>query len=88
MKIVVLNIVDFDYLTKYQCIFDYDVLKKIKFITENENLSITTQLKLLKAKFLTLSILNCNLINIIQKYKVEAEVTHDAFYLLKNLIQH
>src|SRR5581483_4707775 len=43
------------YSSKYQCISD-DVLKEIKFLTKHGNLPITTQRKLLKAKFPTLSI--------------------------------
>ena len=60
----------------------------IQFLTEHENLPITTQRKLLKAKFLILSILDCELANAIQKYKVKADITHDASHLLKTLIQY
>ncbi|RGB31259.1 hypothetical protein C1646_764313 [Rhizophagus diaphanus] len=57
------------YSSKYHCIPD-DVLKEVQFLTEHGNLAITTQRKLLKAKFPTLSILDCDLTNAIQKYKV------------------
>ncbi|RHZ81658.1 hypothetical protein Glove_117g335 [Diversispora epigaea] len=57
--------------------------------SENEkNLPIYIQRKLLKAKFLTLSILDYNLTNAIQKYKIKANITNDASHLLKTLIQH
>ncbi|RHZ67242.1 hypothetical protein Glove_302g18 [Diversispora epigaea] len=39
-------------------------------------------------KFPTLSILNCDLTNAIQKYKTKMDITHDASHLLKTLIQH
>ncbi|CAB4431106.1 unnamed protein product [Rhizophagus irregularis] len=57
-----------NYSSKYRCIPD-DVLKEVQFLTEHGNLPITTQRKLLKAKFLTISILDCDLSNAIQKYK-------------------
>ncbi|CAB4493127.1 unnamed protein product [Rhizophagus irregularis] len=66
-----------NYSSKYRCIPD-DVLKEVQFLTEHRNLPITTQQKLLKAKFLTISILDCDLSNVI----------HDAFRLLKILIEH
>ncbi|CAB4408509.1 unnamed protein product [Rhizophagus irregularis] len=69
---------------------DVDVVMKtyVQFLTEHENLPITTQRKLLKAKFLTISILDVDLTNAIQKYKVKPDVEHDASYLLKILIEH
>ena len=76
-----------NYLSKY-CHIPENVLKEVQFLTENRNLSITTQKKLLKAKFLTISILDCDLANAIQKYKVKSDVEHDASHLLKTLIEH
>uniref|UniRef100_U9UY87 FAR1 domain-containing protein n=1 Tax=Rhizophagus irregularis (strain DAOM 181602 / DAOM 197198 / MUCL 43194) TaxID=747089 RepID=U9UY87_RHIID len=75
-----------NYSSKYRCIPD-DVLKEVQFLTEHGNLPITTQQKLLKAKFLTISILDCDLSNAIQKYKVRPDVIHDASRLLKILIE-
>ena len=74
------------YSTKYQCIPD-DTFKEVQFLTEHGNLQITIQQKLLKAKFLTLSILDCDLANAIQNFKVKSDVTDDASHLLKILIQ-
>ena len=74
------------YSSKYRCISD-DVLKEVQFLTQHGNLPITTQRKLLKAKFPTISILDCDLANAIQKYKVKSDVTHDASHLLKTLMQ-
>jgi hypothetical protein len=76
-----------NYSSKYRCIPD-DVLKEVQFLTEHGNLPITTQRKLLKAKFPTISILDCDLSNAIQKYKVRPDVIHDASRLLKILIEH
>ncbi|RHZ58026.1 hypothetical protein Glove_379g14 [Diversispora epigaea] len=76
-----------EFLSKYRCIPD-DVLKEIQFLTKYGNLSINIQRKLLKAKFPALSILDCDLANAIQKYKVKADVTHDVSQLLKILIQY
>jgi hypothetical protein len=76
-----------NYSSKYRCIPD-DVLKEVQFLTEHGNLPITTQRKLLKAKFLTISIFDCDLSNAIQKYKVRPDVIHDASRLLKILIEH
>jgi hypothetical protein len=77
-----------NYSTKYRCIPD-DVLKEIQFFTENGNLPITIQRKLLKAKFPTLSILDCDLANAMQKFKVKSnDIMDDASHLLKMLIQH
>jgi len=53
-----------EYSTKYRCIPE-DVLKEIQFFTENGNLPISIQRKLLKARFLTSSILDCDLTNAI-----------------------
>ncbi|PKC14835.1 hypothetical protein RhiirA5_408956 [Rhizophagus irregularis] len=75
------------YSLKYHCIPD-DVLKEVQFLTEHENLAITTQRKLLKAKFPTLSILDYDLANAIQKYKVKPDIIHDASHLLKTLIEY
>jgi hypothetical protein len=75
------------YSSKYRCIPD-DVLKEVQFLTKHGNLPITTQRKLLKARFLTLSILDCDLANAIQKYKVKSDVANDASHLLKILIEH
>ncbi|CAB5392574.1 unnamed protein product [Rhizophagus irregularis] len=75
------------YSLKYRCIPD-EALEEIRFLTEHENLPITTQQKLLKARFLTLSILDRDLTNIIQKYKVKPNVENDAACLLKLLIEH
>ncbi|CAG8668959.1 2853_t:CDS:2, partial [Ambispora gerdemannii] len=44
--------------------------------------------KLLKAKFPTQSILDCDLINAIQKFKVKTDVAQDASRLLQTLIRH
>jgi len=74
------------YSPKYRCIPD-NVLQEVQFLTENGNLSITTQRKLLKARFPTLSILDCDLANAIQKYKIKPDVEHDASRLLKTLIE-
>ncbi|CAB4436498.1 unnamed protein product [Rhizophagus irregularis] len=76
-----------NYSSKYRCIPN-DVLKEVQFLTEHGNLPITTQRKLLKAKFLTIFILDCDLSNAIQKYKVRPDVIHDASRLLKILIEH
>ncbi|CAB4483817.1 unnamed protein product [Rhizophagus irregularis] len=76
-----------NYSSKYRCIPD-DVLKEVQFLTEYGNLPITTQRKLLKAKFLTISILDCDFSNAIQKYKVRPDVIYDASRLLKILIEH
>ena len=54
-------------------------LKEVQFLTENRSLPITIQQKLLKAKFLILSILNYNLTNTIQKFKVKSDITDDNF---------
>jgi hypothetical protein len=75
------------YSSIYRCIPD-DILKEIQFLTEHRNLSITTQRRLLKARFLTLLILDCDLANAIQKYKVKSDIVHDASRLLKTLIEH
>lgn len=75
------------YSSKYRCIPD-DVLKEVQFLTKHGNLTITTQRKLLKAKFPTLPILDCDLANAIQKYKVKSDVAHDASHLLKTLIEY
>ena len=42
----------------------------------------------MKAKFLTISILNCDLTNTMQKFKVKSDVVNDASHLLKILIEH
>src|SRR5207245_9858852 len=76
-----------EYSTKYQCI-PKDILKEIHFFTENGNLPISIQRKLLKARFPTSSILNCALTNAIQKFKVKPDEVHDASNLLKTLIQN
>ena len=76
-----------EFSSKYRCIPD-DVLKEVQFFTENGNLSITTQRKLLRAKFPAISLLDCDLTNAIQRFKINADVTHDASRLLKTLIQH
>jgi len=75
------------YSLKYRCIPD-DVLEEVQFFTEHGNLPIAVQRRLLKAKFPTLSILDRDLANAIQKYKVKSDVEHDASHLLKVLIQH
>ncbi|RHZ43935.1 hypothetical protein Glove_801g8 [Diversispora epigaea] len=76
-----------EYSPKYRCIPD-EILEEIQFLIKHENLPINTQRKLLRAKFSTLSILDCDLTNAIQKYKVKTDVTHNASYLLKMLIQY
>src|SRR2546425_5434964 len=76
-----------EYSTKYRCIPE-DVLKEIQFFTENGNLPISIQRKLLKARFPTSSILDCDLTNAIQKFKVKPDEVHDASNLLKTLIQN
>jgi len=75
------------YLLKYRYIPN-DTLEEIQFLTEYGSLPITIQRKLLKARFPTLSILDCDLANAIQKFKVKSDVTHDASHLLQTLIQH
>ncbi len=75
-----------EYSSKYRCIPD-DVLEEVQFLTKHGNLPITIQRRLLKAKFPTLSVLDCDLANAIQKYKVKSEIMHDASNLLKELIQ-
>jgi len=75
------------YSSKYRCIPN-EVLKEIQFLTEHGNLPITTQRKLLKAKFSTISILDCDLTNAMQKFKVKSDVANDASRLLKILIEH
>ena len=77
-----------EYSLKYRNAFDDDVLKEIQFLIKYENLSITIQRRLLKAKFPVLSILDCDLTNAIQKYKIKADVTQDMSCLLRTLIQH
>ena len=42
----------------------------------------------MKAKFLTISILDCDLSNAIQKFKVKSDVANDASCLLKTLFEH
>ena len=74
------------YLSKYRCIPD-DVHREIQFLSEYGNLSITIQRKLLKARFPTITILDCDLANAIQKYKVKSDIVHDASRLLKTLIE-
>ena len=76
-----------EYSSKYCCIPN-EVLKEIQFLTEYENLPITTQRRLLKAKFPTISILNCDLTNAMQKFKVKSDVANDTSRLLKILIEH
>ena len=63
-----------------------DILEEIRYLTEGENLSITTQRKLLKAKFPTASILNCDLMNAIQRFKVHDNEKNDASRLLTTLM--
>jgi hypothetical protein len=75
------------YSSKYRHIPD-DVLKEIQFLTKHGNLPITIQRKLLKAKFPTVSILDCDLSNAIQKFKVKSDVANDASHLLKILVEH
>src|SRR5205085_4345783 len=60
----------------------------IQFFTENGNLPSSIQRKLLKARFPTSSILDCDLTNSIQKFKVKPDEVHDASNLLKTLIQN
>lgn len=74
------------YSSKYRRISD-DVLEEIQFLTQHGNLPITTQRKLLKAKFPNLSILDRDLANAIQKFKVKVDVINDASQLLKTLLQ-
>jgi hypothetical protein len=74
------------YSSKYRCIPD-DVHREIQFLSEYGNLSITTQRKLLKARFPTITILDCDLANAIQKYKVKSDIVNDASRLLKTLIE-
>src|SRR5438270_8677079 len=62
--------------------------KEIQFFTENGNLPISIQRKLLKARFPTSSILDCDLTNAIQKFKVKPDEVHNASNLLKTLIQN
>lgn len=63
-----------------------DVLSEIQFLTENGNLSIGTQKKLLKAKFPTESILDRDLSNAIQRFKVHNDEKLDASRLLTTLL--
>ncbi|GBB96160.1 hypothetical protein RclHR1_00270006 [Rhizophagus clarus] len=65
-----------EYLSKYRYISN-DILKKIQFFTQHGNLPITTQQKLLKTKFSDQSILDRDLANAIQKFKVKKDVAHD-----------
>ena len=74
------------YSSKYRYIPD-NVLEEVQFLTKHGNLPITIQRKLLRAKFLTLSVLDCDLTNAIQRYKVKSDITHDASHLLKELFQ-
>jgi hypothetical protein len=76
-----------EYSPKYRCISD-DVLEEIQFLTKYGNLPINVQRKLLKAKFPNLSILDRDLANAIQKYKIKTDVTHDASHLLRTLIEY
>ncbi|RHZ65115.1 hypothetical protein Glove_319g96 [Diversispora epigaea] len=64
-----------------------DVLNEIQFLTEHGNLTIGTQRKLLKAKFSTEFILDCNLSNTIQKFKIHSNKNLDASHLLTILIE-
>ena len=75
------------YSTKYRSISS-EVLNEVQFLTENGNLPITIQRKLLKARFPNSSILDCDLANAIQKFKAKSDVEDDASCLLKILIQH
>ncbi len=63
-----------------------DILEEIRYLTEGGNLSITTQRKLLKAKFPTASILDCDLTNAIQRFKVHDNEKNDASRLLTTLM--
>ena len=64
-----------------------DVLKEIQFLTKNGNLTISTQRRLLKAKFPDESILDCDLANAIQKFKICTDENLDASHLLTTLIE-
>lgn len=64
-----------------------DALNEIQFLTKHGNLSIGTQKNLLKAKFPNESILERDLANAIQKFKVKADEKTDASRLLTILIQ-
>ncbi|RHZ83597.1 hypothetical protein Glove_90g2 [Diversispora epigaea] len=55
-----------------------DVLNEIQFFTEHGNLTIGTQRKLLKAKFPTEFILDRDLSNVIQKFKIHSDKNLDA----------
>ena len=63
-----------------------DILNEIQFFTEHGSLSIGTQRKLLKAKFPTASILDCDLTNAIRKFKVRHDEKQNAARLLTTLI--
>ncbi|RHZ64254.1 hypothetical protein Glove_326g242 [Diversispora epigaea] len=76
-----------EFSPKFRCIPD-NALEEIQFLTKHGNLSINIQQKLLKAKFPALSILDCDLANTIQKYKVKTDIAHDASQLLRTLIQY
>lgn len=63
-----------------------DVLKEIQFLTEYGNLTIGAQRRLLKAKFPDESILDRDLANAIQKFKIRTDENLDASRLLTTLI--
>ena len=65
-----------------------DVLGEIQFLTENGNLSISTQKRLLKAKFLNETILDRDLSNAIQRFKIHTDEKLDASRLLTTLLEH
>src|SRR5205807_6866702 len=64
-----------------------DVLGKIQFLTKNGNLAISTQKRLLKAKFLNETIFDCDLLNAIQKFKIHTDEKLDASCLLMTLLE-
>ena len=64
-----------------------DVLGEIQFLTENGNLSIGTQKRLLKAKFPNETILHRDLSNAIQRFKIHTDEKLDASRLLTTLLE-
>ena len=64
-----------------------DILGEIQFLTENGNLSISIQKRLLKAKFLNETILYCDLSNTIQRFKIHTDEKLNASRLLMTLLE-
>ncbi|CAG8697337.1 11324_t:CDS:1, partial [Cetraspora pellucida] len=75
-----------EFATKYRSFTD-EALHEISLITKHENLSLTVQRSLLKARFPDLHFQDQDLANAIQKYKKSDKINNDASALLTSLMQ-